>query len=644
MTLTEQARRRGAGQARTGTRQTTGGQPAPRRGQRKAEAGAAGRSSAGRTAAPPVPPRVRSEGRGLRMSSPDRRARGLVLVIMVLVSLFAARLVQMQGLDATALAEEALGNRLVKAPLLAHRGQISDREGVALASSVERRNITVDQTLVASYQTADGGPGGLDGAAADIAAVTGSTTAEVRAALDGDRRFAYVVKGVTPQVWRAVQDLRVPGVYSEKTSARSYPAGAVAGNLIGFTGGDEAKGLAGLEMSLDEQLAGKDGERHYERGGDGQMIPTGDMAEVPAVDGRDVRLTIDRDLQWYAQQAIAAQVAASGAQWGNVFAMEVETGNILALAESPSVDPNNPGASKAEDRGTRALSDVIEPGSTAKVITAAAAIEEGVVTPESQFVVPDRYTTSNGQTFRDSHPHPKEKLTFAGILGESSNTGTVMVGQQLSRETRYEYLKRFGLGQPSGLDFPGQTNGILAPADSWDGRQQFTVLFGQGVSVNALQSAQVFATIANDGVRMTPRLVDAVEDEHGTMVPTPASEGTTVVSPETAQQVRSMLEGAVSEGTGGNATVPGYRVAGKTGTAQAPLAGGYSGYTGSFIGMAPAEDPKIVIGVTLQRPTNGYYGGTVAAPVFRDVMSFALQDMAIPPSGQKASLYPLTYE
>ncbi len=562
---------------------------------------------------------------------------------MILVSLFAARLVQMQGLDATALAEEALGNRLVKAPLLAHRGEITDREGVALAASVERRNITVDQTLVHLYESKDGGPGGLDGAAADIAAITGQTPAEVRTALDGERRFAYVVKGVTPQVWRDVQALGVTGVLSEKTSARSYPAGAVAGNLIGFTGA-EGKGLAGLEMSMESALAGKDGYRHYERGGEGQMIPTGAMAEVSAADGRDVRLTIDRDLQWYFQQAIAAQVAASGAESGNVFAIEVETGNILALAESPSVDPNDPGAATAEDRGSRALSDVIEPGSTAKVITAAAAIEEGIVTPESQFVVPDRYTTSNGQTFRDSHPHPQQKLTFAGILGESSNTGTVMVGQQMTREKRHEYLQKFGLGQPSGLDFPGQTNGILAPADSWDGRQQFTVLFGQGVSVNALQSAQVFATIANDGKRMTPRLVDAVADENGTMVPTPASEGTQVVSPETAQQVRSMLEGAVTEGTGGNATVPGYRIAGKTGTAQAPKDGGYSGYTGSFIGMAPAEDPKIVIGVTLQRPVNGYYGGTVAAPVFRDVMSFALQDLAIPPSGEKASLYPLTYE
>lgn len=598
--------------------------------------------------APPVPPRARGEGRGLRAMSPDRRARGLVLVTMVLVSLFAARLVQMQGLDATALAEEALGNRLVKVPLLAHRGEITDREGVALAASVERRDVTVDQTLVAGYPGADGEvggtDGGLDGAAADIAAITGQTPEQVRATLEGDRRFAYVAKGVTPQVWRQVQELRVPGVYSERTSARSYPAGAVAGNLIGFTGGDDDKGMAGLEMSLEADLAGTDGQRHYERGGEGQMIPTGAMAEVPAADGRDVRLTIDRDLQWYAQQSIAAQVEASGAQYGTVLVLDPETGNILALAESPTVDPNAPGAVDAEDRGTRALSDVIEPGSTAKVITAAAVLEEGIVTPHSQFVVPDRYTTDNGQTFKDSHSHPRQKLTFAGILGESSNTGTVMVGEQMDRQTRHEYLQRFGLGQPTGLDFPGQTNGILAPADSWDGRQQFTVLFGQGVSVNALQSAQVYATIANDGVRMTPRLVDSVADANGTMVPSQPAQGTQVVSPETAQQVRTMLEGAVAEGTGGNAAIPGYRIAGKTGTAQAPSAGGYSGYTGSFIGMAPAEDPKLVVAVTLQRPTNGYYGGTVAAPVFRDVMSFALQDLAVPPSGQKASLFPLTYE
>ncbi len=598
------------------------------------------------TTAPATPAPPSARGRPApRPTQHDGRARGFVILVLVVLSLFAARLVQMQGLDASTLAEEALGNRLVTTTLVADRGQITDADGVVLASNVERRDITVDQTLVAQYAGSEDGTGGtgIDGAAADIAAITGQDVAEVRFALTGDRKFAYVAKGVPPDTWREIQRLRVPGVYGVKTSARTYPAGAVAGNLLGFTGADGA-GQAGIEGSLDDVLAGTDGSRNFERGRDGQMIPTGDMAEEPAVDGRNVRLTIDRDLQWFAQQSVTSQVATAKAEWGAVIAIEVETGNILALAESPSVDPNDPGASPAEDRGSRALSDVFEPGSTAKVVTAAAVLEEGLVTPTTQFEVPYRYTTSNGQTFRDSHEHGVEKRTFAGVLAESSNTGTVQAGQLLSKEQRYDYLTRFGIGQPSGLEFPGETRGILAQPDDWDGRQQFAVLFGQGVSTNALQATNVFATIANDGVRMSPRLVDGVAGEDGLFEEAPASQGTQVVSPETAAAVRTMLESAVDDGTGTLAAIPGYRVAGKTGTAQAPAPGGYSGYTGSFIGMAPADDPKIVVGVVIQRPTNGYYGGTVAGPVFKDVMSFALQDLGIPPTGTTPTPYPLTWE
>lgn len=602
--------------------------------------------SPGVSARPATTPPPGARGRPApRSSTHDRRARGMVLLTLVVLSLFAARLVQMQGLDASSLAADALGNRLVTTPLVAHRGEITDADGVVLAVDVERRTITVDQTLVDQYAGSEHGSGetGLDGAAADIAAITGQDPAAVRSALDGDRRFSYVAKGVTPQQWREVQALRVPGVYSERTSQRTYPAGAVAGNLVGFTDA-EGTGQAGLERMLQDVLAGTDGSRNFERGRDGQMIPTGDMDHTPAVDGRSVRLTLDRDLQWYAQQAITAQVQAAGAEWGSVVAIDVRTGNLLAVAESPSVDPNDPGATPVEQRGTKALEVVFEPGSTSKVITAAAVIEEGLVTPTTQFGVPYQYTTPNGQTFKDSHPHGGQQLTFAGVLAESSNTGTVQAGMQLSKEQRYDYLSRFGLGQESGLGYPGETKGILAPPDQWDGRQQYAVLFGQGVSVNALQSANVFATIANDGVRMQPRLVDGVAGPDGEFVSTPVPEGTRVVSPETAQAVRTMLESAVDEGTGGNAAIPGYRIAGKTGTAQAPSPGGYSGYTGSFIGMAPADDPQVVIAVTVQRPTNGYYGGTVAAPVFKDVMSFALQDLGIPPTGTTPTPYPLTWE
>ena len=570
-----------------------------------------------------------------------------MVVVLFVMSLFVGRLVQLQGLDASALAEDALGNRLVKTRLPALRGDITDAGGVVLAHTVERRDITVDQRLVPDYSVESGGglrTVGVDGAAADLAPLLDISEADLREALRGQEKFAYVAKNVTPEVWRQVVALGIPGILSERTSERIYPAGPVAGNLLGFISAD-GRPLAGLEMTRDGVLAGTDGTRRYERGGDGQMIPTGKRADVAPIPGGDVRLTLDRDLQWYAQQAITAQVGKSGAEWGQALVIEVETGRILALAESPTVDPNDPGAAAPEDRGSRALSEVIEPGSTAKVVTAAAALEEGLVTPQDRFEVPYLYTTENGQTFKDSHAHGIEHLTFAGILGKSSNTGTVMVGSQMSRETRHEYLSRFGFGQPTGLGFPGETNGILAAPEDWDGRQQFTVLFGQGVAVNALQSAQVFATIANDGVRMTPRLVEGTRSADGAWTPQPTGEPTRVVSPETAQQVRTMLEGAVSEqGTGENAQIPGYRVAGKTGTAEAPSPrGGYSGYTGSFIGMAPAEDPKLVVAVIVQRPQNGYYGGTVAAPVFQDVMSYALQARKIPPSGQPASLYPLEY-
>jgi cell division protein FtsI (penicillin-binding protein 3) len=568
-----------------------------------------------------------------------------VLVLFVM-TLFVGRLVQLQGLDASALAADALGNRLKESRLPAVRGDITDANGVALAHTVERRDVTVDQRLVPDYEVEVGGERtvvGVEGAVERLAPLLEMGEDEVRDALTGDAPFAYVVKGITPEVWREVSALRIPGVLSRQESERLYPAGEVAGNLLGFISGD-GKPLAGLEMTRDDVLAGQDGLRRFESGGDGQMIPTGDRADVAPVPGDDVRLTLERDLQWYAQRAITAQVDASQAEWGQALVLEVETGRILALAESPTVDPNDPGAAPAQDRGTRALSEVIEPGSTAKVVTAAAVLEEGLVTPQTRFAVPDRYTTENGQSFKDSHDHPVENLTFAGVLAQSSNTGTVMAGEQMSRQTRHDYLSRFGFGQPTGLGFPGETRGILAQPDAWDGRQEYTVLFGQGVAVNALQSAQVFATIANDGVRMPPRLVEGMTSPDGTWTPEPTGEGTEVVSVDTAQKVRTMLEAAVAEGTGGNAQIPGYRVAGKTGTAQAPSPnGGYSGYTGSFIGMAPADDPKFVVAVTVQRPANGYYGGTVAAPVFQDLMSYTLAARKVPPSGEPPSLFPLTY-
>ncbi|CAA9405359.1 MAG: Cell division protein FtsI [Peptidoglycan synthetase], partial [uncultured Quadrisphaera sp.] len=570
-------------------------------------------------------------------ASADRRGAVLTAVVLALLVVFSGRLLQLQAVDSRELAAVALAGRTTTVPLPASRGDITAADGSVLAASVERRDVVVDQTLVEDPAAT---------AAAIVPLVEGADPAAVQEALTGDRRWAVVVKGVTPAEWRAVDALDLTGVYAEQASLRTYPSGNVAGNLIGWVGRD-GEARAGLEITQDEVLTGTPGSETFEQGAKGQRIPMGEASRVAPVPGHDVHLTIDRDLQWYAQRAIAAQVEVMRAEWGAVTVTDPRTGELLALAESGTVDPNDPGASAVEERGNRSLQQVIEPGSTAKVVTAAAALEEGLVTPTTAFRIPDRYTAPNGQTFRDSSPHPEQKLTFAGVLASSSNTGTVMVGERLSRQQRYDYLRAFGLGEESALGFPGESAGILQGPDDWDGRKQYTVLFGQGFAATMLQSAQVFATIANGGVRMPTHAIAGTTAPDGTFTPADPGEGVRVVSETTADQVLSMLEGAVGEGgTGGNAAVPGFRVAGKTGTAQAAGENGYADrqYTSSFIGMAPAEDPELVVSVVVQRPQEAYYGGTVAAPVFSDVMSYALAQRGVAPTGTEPDLVPLTWE
>jgi cell division protein FtsI (penicillin-binding protein 3) len=333
----------------------------------------------------------------------------------------------------------------------------------------------------------------------------------------------------------------------------------------------------------------------------------------------------------------------TGALSGTVVVESVKTGQLLAVASYPTFDPNRPGPS-SDNWTNKAFSDVYEPGSTGKVMTAAAAIQEGVVTPSTVVEVPNQIYRANNTQFKDSHDHATEYLTFAGVLAQSSNIGTILAGEQVPAATMYSYFKKFGLGQTSGMGFPGEGPGLLANVKNWSGSQRYTTLFGQGLSVNALQAAGVFQTIANGGVRIPPRLVAAVGDGRGGFVAQPQPPSVTVVSPSTAKQVRDMLEGVVSkDGTAPEAEIPGYRVAGKTGTADRydPTVHGYSGKTASFIGFAPADDPQIVVAVTLQRPVKGYFGGAVAGPVFHDVMTYALQELQIPPTGTAAPVIKL---
>jgi cell division protein FtsI (penicillin-binding protein 3) len=550
------------------------------------------------------------------------------------LSLLGARLVQIQALDAPAYAASAEQARLVTVALPSERGTITDSDGVPLATSVEARNVTVDQTLVVDPRAS----------AKKLATVLDVPEATLRERLTGDRRFVYVAKGIDPDTWNDVKGLSVPGVFSERTSERVYPGGELAANVLGFVGAEGA-GLGGLELGLDEQLAGRAGSATYETGAGGRQIPTGTDVRTAAVPGQDVVTTLDRDIQWVAQRAIADKVREARAESGTVVVMDPRSGAILALATAPSFDPGDPDGSPARDRGNRALTEIYEPGSTSKVMTAAAVIEEGKADARSRFTVPSGLLRG-GKVFRDHTPHGTLQLTLNGVMAKSSNIGTIQAAERIGPQRLHDYLKRFGIAEPTGLGFPGESRGILADVDEWSGTSFPTIAFGQGLSLNTVQATSVFATLANDGVRVQPRLVEAFVDQDGQRTRADRGERVRVVSKQTATTVRRMLESVVSDqGTAPMAGVPGYRVAGKTGTAQRvdPTCGCYRGYTASFIGMAPADKPELVVSVTLQDPKRGHYGGMLGGPVFQRVMSFALQDQRIPPTGTRVPSVPVSW-
>jgi cell division protein FtsI (penicillin-binding protein 3) len=578
------------------------------------------------------PPR-RPEPLELRLADSHRRLRGAVVGLLVLLSLFAARLVQMQGLDAAAYADEAAAGRLRTQVLPAVRGTITDRNGVALATSVDAVDVTVDQTKVSQ-------PGAE---AAVLAPVLGIDAATLQERLTGTRRFAYLAKKVTPRQWHQVLDLNLPdteglpGIFGVKTSKRVYPGGQTGANIVGFLQND-AKKSAGLEGALNPVLAGRDGKATYELSAGGRRIPGADDSERAAVPGHDVRLTIDRDIQYVAQKAVAKAVKVTGSQSGTVIVMDPRSGELLAMATAPTFDPNHPADTPLADRGNRPVEESYEPGSTGKVITASALLEQHKITPKTPITVPNRYCRA-GKCFKDFEDHGTEHLTYAGTIAKSSNIGTIRAAERMGNLKKlYPFLDKFGIGHPTGLDLPGETSGVLPKPKTWSATSGYTMVFGQGYSVNTVQMASVFATIADNGVRVAPRLIAGTTGASGTFAPAPQSGRTRVISTGTARTVRSMLERVTMDGgTAPLAAIPGYRVGGKTGTAQRynPACHCYRGYTMSFIGMAPVDKPALVVAVTLQAPKSAIGGGVNAGPVFNQVMSFALEAERVPPTGTK---------
>ncbi|MDE0573334.1 penicillin-binding protein 2 [Demequina sp. B12] len=606
------------------------------------------------TARPSRPGQKRpGQGTSQRVGNPMNRQRGLTLGSLLILGVIAFQLIMIQGVNAEELSAQALDNRLATATLDTQRADIVDRNGVVLATSAERYHVFVDQndlkewTRTQNQEVVAEGP--LD-AARILAPILGVKESELAADLVGDASFKYIAKYVTPETWDLVREERIAGIDREPVSEREYPNGNVAGNVVGFVGGKADAvgvnwGLAGVEKSYESVLLGESGSLTYERGGQGTAIPTGVLDEDPATPGQDVMLTIDRDIQYYAQQRLEQALAETGGRQGIVTVQSVKTGEVLALADSGTVDPNDPGATDASSRGAASVEDVFEPGSTAKAITVAAALEEGLVTPTTRFEVPYRYTTENGEEFKDSHEHELQQLTTSGILVTSSNTGTVKIGEQLTEEQRHQYLTAFGFGERTGVGMPTESPGILREWQDWDGRTEYAVLYGQGVAVTALQTSQVYQTLANGGVKLQPSLVKGFVDADGVITEAETAEPVQVVSEETADQVMLMLEDVTESGTGGLARIDGYRVAGKTGTAQAVgLTGELDSIVASFVGVAPADDPEIVVSVIVFDPSSSIWGGEVAAPVFSDVATFALQALRVPPSGPADEFYPTTWE
>jgi len=577
------------------------------------------------------------------------RIRKIVAIAVVIFLLFGLRLIEIQAIRASGYVKKAEVELSKSATLLAPRGTIYDINGVELARSISAMNIAVDQTVVNDPAAA----------AQVVAPILNMTPSQLQPDLTGERRYVLIAKDITPETWRqvnqAIKDYntqilktkdglskRIGGFVPERSFIRDYPSGKLTSSLIGITN-DQGSGASGIESSLNSLLAGTNGKYIYANGR-GNIIPGSEQVSVEAKSGTSVRLTIDRDVQWVAQNAISQAVASSRAESGTVIVMDPKTGAILAQASAPTFDPNISSTITLNKLRNPAVQEVYEPGSTGKVITVAAALQEGLVTPQSIFTIPYKMKVAD-EYFHDHEKHPTQRLTTTGLLAVSSNTGSIQIGQKLGKETLYNYLRKFGIGQSTNSKLPGESAGILHPVKEWSGTSLPTIAFGQGYSLTAMQSTSVFATIANDGVRVSPSILAGVVDESGKYTPAKENESVRVLSPQTASNMRAMMESVVSSnGTAPAAAISGYRIAGKTGTANRfnTACKCYSGYTASFIGFAPADQPKYVISVTIQDPKGMHWGGALAGPVFKKVMSFVLQSERVQPTTAPVTTFKLT--
>jgi cell division protein FtsI (penicillin-binding protein 3) len=575
---------------------------------------------------------VRRPKRQVRLPDQRRRLRLATVFILVFFLAIAGRLVELQLIDAKGYARRGLENRIQTIPLAAPRGTIYDRDRNVLAHSVEARYVYGDPGLVQDPE----------GEARQLAPLLGVPASELLPKLvrhnykDGTLvRFEYLARGVDIPVADKVKALNLPGIGIDADERRDVPGHDLASNLIGYTG-YELKGVAGLEYGYNDLLRGIPGERTFEIGGGdvAAEIPGGYHVEKPARPGSSLELTINRDLQFQVQYLLSQRMQRVKADFGSAVVLDVKTGEVLAQASYPPYDAAEPSKTPEDHRRDANTDLVVDPGSVAKVITLGGALQEGVVKPDSTVTIGP--TIRKGDTtYSDTHPFPNgTKITLPGILAYSSNVGTIKVADQLGAQKLYEYQRRFGLGSVTGEGLPGESPGLVQPPANWSGSSYGSIPIGNGISVTPLQMTAIYAAIANGGLWVQPHLVKATIDPSGKVTPAAAPKTRRVLSPQVADELRQMLEAVVTVdgATGHRAAVPGYRVAGKTGTGKYLVNGKYvTGDVGSFVGMAPADAPRYVIGVFAHSP--GGEGGDVSAPAFSDMMAITLGQNHVPPTG-----------
>ena len=580
----------------------------------------------GKRPPPRRPPQRRPLRRRRRRVNGRRRLLALLILSTLAFLAISGRLVVLQVFDAGSLDQAAARQRLTVIDLPATRGRIFDRNLGDLALSVPARAIWADPRLVKDKKATT----------ARLSRILGVSKAKLAERLGLKSHFVYLARRIPKLTGDRIQRLRLPGVFVAADVARRYPSGGVAAQVLGFVDA-EGHGAAGIEQQYDGLLRGHEGKIQLERDPQGRAIPQGRRSLEPAVPGTDLVLTVDQQLQYVTEQVLARAVREHKAKAGSVVVMVPRTGEVLAMANVPSFDPNRIAGTKPEARKNRAIADVFEPGSTNKTITAAAALQHGVVTPKTETIVPDNLPLCPEKTFHDSHSHAPELMTFADIVAKSSNVGTIMTARDLGKDRLYQAELDFGYGRRSGVDLPGESPGIVRAATDWYCTDLGTNAIGQGVAVTVLQMASVYATVANHGVLRAPTLLRGTVDARGRVAKADRKPGRRVLSARTAKTLSKILEGVVEEGgTGTAAAMDEWRVAGKTGTARVPdtVHGGYlpGAYVGSFIGFAPAERPQVVVAVVIDRPTRGYYGGSVAAPVFKEVAATALRRLGVVPT------------